>query len=175
MICLDNWWWSVALPLHKEKGHYLPVDHCEQVLVVVFIISNNQWLSFPFFLLHLTEWIKQAVSGSRPSPALSLTAHFNFAVPALLVGQVPSKCFRNQCLLFTRGRISGKILLQHLWQESFITLLLKSCAFSMAAFWNLFRGLTHSRVAILCAPGVNIPSGLVASRPMAMFTLGSSD
>lgn len=71
----DTWWWSVALPLHREKAHYLPMDLCEQVLVVVFIISNNQWLSFPFLFLHLTEWIKQAVSGSRPSPALSLWQH----------------------------------------------------------------------------------------------------
>lgn len=71
----DTWWWSVALPLHREKAHYLPMDLCEQVLVVVLIISSNQWLSFPFLLLHLTEWIKQAVSGSRPSPALSLWQH----------------------------------------------------------------------------------------------------
>lgn len=71
----DTWWWSVVLPLHREKAHYLPMDLCEQVLVVVFIISKNQWLSFPFLLLHFTEWIKQAVHGSRPSPALSLWQH----------------------------------------------------------------------------------------------------
>ena len=68
-------WSSEALPLLREKACYLPMDLSEQVLIVVFIISNHQWLSFPFFLLHLTQWIKQAVSGSRPSLALSLWQH----------------------------------------------------------------------------------------------------
>lgn len=50
----------------------LPRGLSDQVLIIVFIISNNQWLSFPFSFLHLTEWIKRAVNGSRPSLALSL-------------------------------------------------------------------------------------------------------
>lgn len=66
---------SEALPLLREKAWYLPMDLFEQVLIVVFIISNNQWLSFPFSLPHLTQWIKQAVNGSRPSLALSLWQH----------------------------------------------------------------------------------------------------
>lgn len=53
----------------------LPRGLSDQVLIIVFIISNNQWLSFPFSFLHLTEWIKRAVNGSRPSLALSLWHH----------------------------------------------------------------------------------------------------
>lgn len=68
-------WSSEALPLLREKACYLPMDLSEQFPIGVFIISNNQWLSFPFFLLHLTQWIQQAVSGSRPSLALSLWQH----------------------------------------------------------------------------------------------------